>query len=234
MKRKKIKPLTLYFVIATSFCMIAVLSNLLSAKLIALPLIPLTIPAGLIVYPIVFLLSDLVTELFGAKRAKLMVYVSLAMNLLSLGLIQLTLMMPSTNLEQSLLFKAVLGLSCLRVFSSLIAYITSQLVNIQLYAAIKRWTNSRFLWLRNNGATCISQMVDTVVIDLIFLWWGLKMPFTVVAPIMLFSYLYKVFFSVACTPLFYLLVFTFQGKKLQFEKVFRFTKQPSIKGPSDE
>jgi uncharacterized integral membrane protein (TIGR00697 family) len=210
----------LYQAICASFCVIVVVSNILSAKMVALPLLALSIPAGLIIYPLTFLLSDLVTEIFGARRAKLMVYIALAMSLLSFGMIHVGLLLPTNSLDEQGAFQTVLGLSGLRIFSSLISYVTSQLVDIQLYAAIKRWTGPKFLWLRNNGSTCVSQIVDTVMIDLIFLWWGLEMTMAEVVPIMLFSYAYKAFFSVACTPVFYLCVFLIQGKWQSVKQLF--------------
>ena len=122
----------------------------------------------------------------------------------------------------------MLGLSGLRIFSSLISYATSQLVDIQLYAAIKRWTGPKFLWLRNNGSVCVSQIVDTVMIDVIFLWWGLGMPMVEVFPIMLFSYAYKAFFSIACTPLFYLSVFIIQRGSSQSVNLNPFKNSPYL------
>ena len=133
----------LYQTICASFCVIVVVSNILSAKMVKLPFIALNIPAGLITYPLTFLLSDLVTEIFGARRAKLMVYIALAMSLLSFGMIQVSLILPTNGLEDQKAFQTVLGLSSLRIFSSLISYVTSQIVDIQLYAAIKRWTGSK-------------------------------------------------------------------------------------------
>lgn len=158
----------LYQSLVASFAVIVVMSNILSAKMVSLPWIGLVVPAGLITYPITFLLSDLVTEVFGAKRAKLMVYIAFAMSLLSFGLIQIGLALPNA-MEGQKEFQAVLGLSGLRIFSSLVSYAAAQLVDIQLYAAIKRWTGPKWLWLRNNGSTCAAQLVDTVMIDLIFL-----------------------------------------------------------------
>lgn len=198
----------LYQVICTCFCSIALLSNILSAKMVLLPLINLAIPAGLICYPLTFLLSDLVTEIFGAQRAKLMVYIALGVSLFSFCLIELALSLPSIRIDS---FQATLELSGLRIFSSLTSYIASQIAGIRLYAAIKRRTGEKWLWLRNNGSMFASQIIDTVMIDLLFLWWGLGMTLTQVAPIMLFSYAYKAFFSAACTPLFYLLVFLIRG-----------------------
>lgn len=219
---KLLAPQTIYQVICSSFSVIVVVSNILSAKMIMLPLFHLSVPAGLIIYPITFLLSDLVTEIFGAKKAKVMVYIALAMSFLSFAIIQIGLVLPGTDLEEHKAFQVILGLTGLRIFSSLISYLTSQIVDIQLYAAIKQWTGPKFLWLRNNGSTCISQIVDTVMIDLIFLWWGLGMTMREVAPIMAFSYLYKACFSIACTPLFYVLVFIVRGKWQINTKIFRF------------
>jgi hypothetical protein len=198
------RPRAFYSLLIASFSVIVVLSNILSAKMVVLPGMRLSVPAGLLVYPLTFLISDLVTEIFGVRRAKFMVYTALGMSLLSFGLIQLCLALPAQSDEKA--FQAVLGLSGLRIFSSLVSYVVAQIADIQIYAAIKRWTGSKWLWLRNNGSTCISQLIDTVLIDLIYLWWGCGMSLAAVFPIMLFSIAYKAFFSVAGTPLFYFLV----------------------------
>ncbi|MBS0625498.1 MAG: queuosine precursor transporter [Verrucomicrobia bacterium] len=198
-----------YQAILASFCVIVVVSNILSAKLI--PFFGFPIPAGLVTYPLTFLLSDLVTEIYGAKKAKMMVYLALGMSLLSFGMIQIGLALPGNNPESDRAFQTVLGLSGLRIFSSLASYLISQVVDIQLYAAIKRWTQDKHLWLRNNASTCVSQIVDTVSIDLLFLWWGLGIPMAEVVPVMVFSFAYKALFSVASTPIFYFLVYIFKA-----------------------
>lgn len=202
----------LYQTISASFCVIVIMSNILSAKMVQFPWIDFSVPAGLITYPLTFLISDLVTEIFGAKRARMMIYMALGMNLLSLAIIQLGLSLPTKVSEEQTAFHEALDLGGIRIFSSLVSYALSQIVDVQLYAAIKRWTDSKWLWLRNNGSKCVSQLVDTITIDLLSLWWGFGMPLSEVLPIMLFSYLYKSLFSLACTPLFYLLVFLIRDK----------------------
>lgn len=197
----------MYHAMSAAFCVIMVLSNIISAKMVMLPYFDLSIPAGLLIYPLTFLLSNLATEFFGATKAKWMVYIALGMNLLSFGIIEFALLLPIDMRDSQDAFRAVLGLSGLRICSSLTAYAIAQIADIQLYALIKRWTGSRFLWLRNNGSTCVAQMIDTVVIDIIFLWWGLNMEIQHVLPIMIFSYAYKALFSVATTPLFCFCVF---------------------------
>ena len=76
----------LYQAISAAFCVIVVLSNIIFAKMVALPYLNFSIPAGLVIYPLTFLLSDLVTEIFGVKKTKLMVYIALMDALLSVGL----------------------------------------------------------------------------------------------------------------------------------------------------
>jgi uncharacterized integral membrane protein (TIGR00697 family) len=204
---------TLYQSISTAFCVIVIISNIISAKMIPLPYFEdFCIPAGAITYPFTFLLSDLVTEFFGANKAKRMVYITLGMNILAFGILQVALSIPAHSSEQNSAFQAVLGLSGLRIFSSLTAYSIAQLVDIQIYAMIKRWTGLRFLWVRANGSTWVSQLVDTVLIDLIFLYWGMGMELAQVMTIMLFSFAYKACISMAGTPLFYLCVFVIRGK----------------------
>lgn len=199
---------TLYQIISAAFCVIAVISNVISAKMVQVPFMDdFSIPAGLIMYPLTFLLSDFVTEIFDSRKAKLMVYVALGMNLLGFAIIQATLLMPATSEAEQMAFKAIMGLSGLRIFSSLISYLVSQIADIQIYAYIKSWTGPKYLWFRNNVSTCISQIIDTIMIDIIYLYWGLGMEMKHVWPIMLFSFAYKIFFSIANTPLFYLLVY---------------------------
>lgn len=189
------------------FSAIVVASNLLSANMVNLPYLALSIPAGLLTYPLTFLLSDFVTEIFGAAKAKLMVYMALFMSLLTFGVIQFALLMPKNWIEDHETVHVFLTLSGLRIFASIVSYVSAQLIDIQIYAAIKQLTGPQFLWLRNNASTCISQIFDTLINDMIFLWWGLGMTIAEVAPIMIFSYAYKAFFSVASTPLLYFLVY---------------------------
>ena len=124
----------IYYLISSTFCVIVVLSHIISAKMIVLPSLDFSIPAGLIIYPLTFLLSNLITEFFGAKKAKLMVFTAMAMSLLSFVIIELALWLPANSQNIQDEFENVFGLSRLRIFSSLTAYFLAQIVDIQLYA----------------------------------------------------------------------------------------------------
>ena len=194
-----------YPIISAAFCVIVVISNILSAKLVDFGYV--VIPAGLITYPLSFILSDLVNEIFGPQKTKVMVYTAFGMTILSFGLIRLILALPTQSSEDQQAFQTVMGLSGLRIFSSLTAYFVAHMLDVQLYAMLKRWTGLRFLWLRNNGSTWVSQLVDTVIIDMIFLYWGLRMGMSEILPIMGISFAYKALFSAINTPVLYVLVY---------------------------
>lgn len=202
----------MYIVITAAFSVIAVVTNLLSSKLVVLPFLGnFTIPFGILTYPLTFLLSDLVAEIFGSQKARAMVYTGMACSLLSLGIVQVALSLPSADGEMQRAWHMVFGISKFVILGSLTAYIVGQILDIQLYAMIRGWTGERFLWLRCNGSTLLSQMVDTLIVNTIHLYWGLGLDYPTVVQIMLFSYCYKAFISVANTPLFYLLVHLARG-----------------------
>ena len=204
---KKPSTWVVYQYLACTFCMILVLSNILSAKLVKLPYLEnIIIPVGLITYPFTFFISDLVTEIFGAQKAKMMVYMAFCMNLIALLMIQFSLSLPNISADDDKIFKSVLGLSGMRILASLAAYLAAQLVDIQLYAWIKKLTGQKHLWLRNNGSTCASQLLDTIIVDMIYLFGLLGMGMSDVVSIILVSYAYKAIFSFVVTPLFYLAV----------------------------
>jgi uncharacterized integral membrane protein (TIGR00697 family) len=203
-EKRNTSPLTLYQLMSASFCIIVLMANITSLKMVALPYLKdLSIPAGALFYPVSFLISDLVNECYGPEKAKLMVFITLAMNLLSLCLIQFTLFLPGESSEMQENLRLVLGSSGWRIFASLVAYVVGQILTIKLYTLIKGWTGSRFLWLSCNGSAFLSQILDTIIVDMIALYWGLGMALKPVIFIICFSYVYKVLFSLASTPLFY-------------------------------
>lgn len=198
----------LYLTLATLFCIIVIISNAISAKLWIPPFCSwLTLSAGLITYPITFLICDLVTEIFGAARARFMVYMGFGMAFIAYLLIECALRLPPSNSTNQDHFAAVFGLNGIIVLSSLIAYGVSQITDIQLYAFFKKLTGEKHLWFRNNGSTFVSQLIDTIIVSIGFFYFGFGMPFLDVIPLIFAAYLYKIACSIGNTPLFYLGVF---------------------------
>lgn len=212
MKNNEFKEIIFHGLVAF-FAVIVVVSNILSAKMATIPLVGIVIPAGLITYPFTFLISDLVTEIFGTKKARCMIYLTLLTSFLSFLMIGIALLLPSEQSLENHAFQMTLGLSGLRIFSSMFAFIVAQIIDVQLYALIRKLTGGKKLWLRSNGSTIFSQLIDTILIDMIFLYWGLGMNLNLVIAAMFVSLIYKSACSIAITPLFYIFVLALQEQK---------------------
>lgn len=195
---------SLYLSLSSLFTLLVVLANLLSVKMVVLPFFSdYTIPFGVFLYPLTFLISDFITEIYGEKAARKIVYLSLMMNGVAICLIQLAIWTPSNNDNA---FSSIFGLSNLRILTSLTSYLIALLIDIKLYAWIKAKTNGNSLWLRANGSTLFSQMIDTVLVDLIFLFAILGMELSTTFVIIAFSFAYKAIISLLLTPVYYLAV----------------------------
>ncbi len=198
----------LYTGLASLFSVIAVLSNLITVKLFQAPFHQhLAIPAGILTYPLTFLIGDLVTEIFGEKKARFMVYLGFFANMAAYGIIFCAILLPPHPLTNQQAFEWAFGLSGIAVIGSIFAYLVGQILDIQIFSALKKITQGRHLWLRNNGSTLISQLVDTVLVNGIYCTFALGLKPDAVLKIIFISYLYKGAVTIANTPLFYLAVF---------------------------
>lgn len=132
---------------------------------------PLAIAVGVLPYPLTFLCTDFISELYGRKRANFVVFVGLLLN------IWVVLILwaggawhgfpEGTPLGEDSVFYDVRALAFKAVTASMIAYLAAQFIDVQVFHFWKRLTNGRHLWLRNNGSTLISQLVDSAAVILI-------------------------------------------------------------------
>lgn len=177
----------------------------------------MSVPAGVIAYPFTFLATDLISELFGRKKAQLVVWIGFAMNFFMLFLMSVNHWLPnSAGVSGGLsLFEGVYEFMVGNVIASMIAYLIAQSVDVRLYHFWKKKTKGKHLWLRNNGSTMFSQLVDSTAIILILYFannLGENIN-TIGAVIILIinSYLFKFFFALFDTPLMYLGVKLFES-----------------------
>lgn len=198
----------LYLILCTSFCVLVIVSNLITVKLFQAPFFDnFALPTGLITYPLTFLISDLVTELYGTVKARFMVYLGLGMGILTHLLVVFAIFLPPYSSENQEAFLAVFGLNGFVIGGSLLAYLVAQILDIKVFAAIKEITHEKHLWLRNNISTLCSQIVDTFIVTTSLLYFGMHLDFAVVMKTILFAYAYKAVASISTTPLFYLGVY---------------------------
>jgi len=214
-----------YLWYAAAFAVVLVLTNIIGTKLFLLDVAPLnallndgdpiTLTAGIITYPITFWLTDVVSEIWGRRRADAMVILGFGMSLLMLVVVQVAkALTPSdlytlpergfeTGAAMDNAFGAVFAYPHILLFASMTAYLVAQLFDVRLYHFWWRVTKGRYLWVRNNGSTMISQLVDTIIVNGIFLRWGLGMDWPAVGQVILAVYVCKMVMAWIDTPLIY-------------------------------
>jgi len=211
--------------LSTCFCVVLVLTNIVGVKLFHLfpegrpgwipGEGPLTLTSGIITYPLTFVLTDVVAEIWGRRRANFMVVLGFAMSLMMLAIIKLAGVLPPSDFwsnpelgmqapEMQRAFQASFSAPAVLLFASMSAYLVAQLLDVRLYHFWWRITGGKHLWLRNNGSTMISQLVDTIIVNSIFLHFAFGMPWGAILEVILAVYLCKVMLAILDTPLIYL------------------------------
>lgn len=194
---------------------------------------PMQLAVGVLAYPLTFLCTDLISELYGRARANFMVTVGLVLNGFILGVMWLGNALPAVdpsvqppwqvlNLAMPVglpngetltgsaeLFSLIYATTTGAVFASMVAYVVAQYIDVFLFHWIKQKTGGKHLWLRNNGSTIISQAADSVAV--ISITFGAViiaggMTWQAVLILMLSNYMFKLFSALADTPIIYILV----------------------------
>lgn len=220
-KKPYTKDEVLFLVLASAFSVLLVLTNIVGVKLFLTPWREDTLTTGIITYPLTFWLTDVVSEIWGKRRANFMVLVGFGMSLLMLIVVQTALHVTGSDAwvaegnafgytsvgEYQNAYDSVFSVNGILLLGSMLAYMTAQLWDVKVYHMIKRWTKGRYLWVRNNGSTMTSQLIDTAIVNSILFYWGLGMEFLPGVKIMVTIYVYKMILAAIDTPLIYLGVY---------------------------
>ena len=209
----------IYLLLAGLFITSLVVSNLifqkffywypLDVKVLGNSLFELSV--GILPYPITFLITDLISEIYGKKRANQVVVTGIFASFFSMGILLIANEVPAIKNSpiDDETFNQVFALSPIAALASMIAYLLAQFVDIRIYHFWKNLTQGKMLWLRNNFSTFSSQLIDTLlVVGLLSifgvlewkLFWGLVIS----------GFLFKIIVAALDTPLLYLFVGIFR------------------------
>lgn len=213
--------------------------------------IPFIFAIGVLPYPITFLCTDLISELYGHKRANLVVWVGLFLNLWVFfimwvggvmdqpvdlnehGLIPVSAEeVGRVEVPQQYAFYYIRSLTRVSVFASMIAYLLAQFTDVKVFHFFKDLTKGKHLWLRNNASTMVSQMVDSLaVIFITYAWASYALPLDYNQPIfgqlltlVFSSYVFKLVVALLDTIPFYLLT-KWLSKYLEINPNANYTEQ---------
>jgi uncharacterized integral membrane protein (TIGR00697 family) len=141
--------------------------------------VPMPLAVGVLPYPVTFLCTDFISELWGRRRANLVVFVGFGLNLWVVLILWIGGALPGfeeAGAEGTGVFYDIRALTFGAVVASMIAYLVAQLVDVQLFHFWKGLTKGKHLWLRNNGSTLVSQLVDTIAVILITHFYAGALP----------------------------------------------------------
>jgi uncharacterized integral membrane protein (TIGR00697 family) len=180
--------------------------------------IPVPLAVGVLPYPLTFLCTDLISEIYGRKRANTLVWTGLLVNIWLALILWLGGLLPGVNevaidaAGRQPLFFEIRTLTLGSILASMVAYLAAQLCDVHLFHFWRNLTRGRHLWLRNNASTFVSQFVDTFAVITITHFYAGALPIDSALPVwpqlwvfILTGYIFKGMAAAADTVPFYVL-----------------------------
>lgn len=201
------------FMLLTSiFIASLILTNLIGGKFLVIWGLPLS--CSIVTYPITFLITDIISEIYGLKYARMLVWIGFLVSGFVTFLAWIAHIVPIATYSpiDSASFDQIFGLMPGFVFGSMVAYLTAQFVDVQIFEALRNLSGKKHLWLRNNASTMTSQLVDTIAVTTISLvLWPIVNPnshiehisFHTWMKIVVGQYGFKAFLALCDTPFIY-------------------------------
>jgi len=176
----------------------------------------LDMTAGVLLWPFVFILTDIINEYFGPKGVRKLSYITVIMLIYSFIMVRITMglegadfwLFSSKNLGISNMknaFNSVFGQGLMIILGSLVAFLIGQIVDAFVFAQIKKKSQDRFIWLRATGSTVISQFIDSYIVLVVAFYLGGNYSLKWVLQVGTINYAYKLLMAVLLLPLLYLI-----------------------------
>jgi len=187
--------------------------------------------AGVMLWPVVFVMTDIINEYYGTKGVKRLSYFAVFLVVYAFIMIYLSMWVsPNTwwDIESGLLqtpkltsmdtaYNAVFGQGLWIIIGSMVAFLVGQLTDVFVFHKIKKWTGEKKIWLRATGSTLVSQFIDSYIVLIIAFYIGSDWDLVRVIAIGTVNYIYKFGMAIILTPIIYLahyIIDRFLGKIL--------------------
>ena len=209
-----IKANNLYIILTSLFIASLITCNLIANKFVSINLGFKTfiVSAGILPYPLTFLVTDLISELYGQRKANLVVFCGFIASLFVLLFLWLGGQFSSIpdSLVSDEIYNSVFQNAWRLIAASMIAYLFAQFIDVRIFHFWKKLTDGKHLWLRNNGSTIASQLVDTtLVICILFIGvWNTDQ----IQSAIIDGWIFKMLMALLDTPIIYGIIFLLRGK----------------------
>ncbi|MCE3006860.1 MAG: queuosine precursor transporter [Bacteroidetes bacterium] len=185
----------------------------LEFSLLGQPLQGINLTAGVLMWPVVFVMTDIINEYFGRRGVRMLSFLAAGLVVYAFIMVYGAMWLapagfwatdPSTGLDRELAFDQVFGQGLWIITGSLAAFLVGQLTDVTAFHWLRRYTGARLIWLRATGSTLVSQLVDSFVVLFIAFYFSGRMSLPQVLAIALVNYAYKGLLALLLTPLLYL------------------------------
>jgi uncharacterized integral membrane protein (TIGR00697 family) len=189
-----------YDLIMVSFVAVLLISNVASSKIVELG--PFTFDGGTLLFPISYIFGDILTEVYGYRRSRRVIWAGFGSAALMAGVLALVgALPPAEGWPYQEAYEAILGITPRIVLGSLIAYFAGEFSNSYTLARMKVLTQGRWLWTRTIGSTLVGEGVDTVLF--VTIAFAGTLPWSLFWSIVISNYVFKVGLEVVMTPVTY-------------------------------
>jgi uncharacterized integral membrane protein (TIGR00697 family) len=201
---KKRKDLV-FIILAGFFVTNAIVAELIGGKLVQFFGL-FTQSLGIILWPVVFILTDLINEHYGKAGVRKLTYITVGLIIYTFILISIGLKVPAVGFSpvNDETFRTVFGQSQWIIVGSVIAFLISQLVDVYIFWVFRDKTGNRMIWLRSTGSTVVSQLVDTFVVQFIAFVVPGKWAFNEFLVNAAWGYSFKLLVAICLIPFIYL------------------------------
>jgi len=204
----------LYIILVGIFIASLVTCNLIANKFVTINLgfKVFIVSAGILPYPLTFLVTDLISELYGQKKANLVVFSGFVASIFVLSFLWLGAQFNSipSSIIDDFTYNAVFQNAWRLITASMAAYLFAQFIDVRVFHFWKKLTNGKHLWLRNNGSTIASQLIDTtLVISILFVGvWDANQILSAIID----GWIFKMLMALLDTPIIYAIIYFLKRK----------------------
>lgn len=184
--------------------------------------------AGVLLWPVVFIFTDIINEYFGRRGVKLLSFISagligyaFVMVYFSMGLVPADFWImrdtPTGQVNMDSAFNVIFGQGLWIIIGSLCAFLIGQLIDVIVFQWVRKYTGNKWIWARATGSTLVSQFIDSFVVLFIAFYFGADWSISLVLAIGVVNYIYKLSIAIFLTPILYLLhtiIDSYLGKDL--------------------
>ena len=202
-----------FLVVAALFITCLITANIIAVKLITLGIdairvggfqFPAPLPAAIVIFPLSYIFGDILTEVWGYRQARKIIWLGFFCNLVAVFAFWLAGLIPALDSDVQSAYERILGYTPRLLVASFSAYLVGEFANSFVLAKIKIKTKGRFLWTRTIGSTIVGEGLDALVF--IIIAFGGTMSWALIGGIILTHWLVKTGYEVVATPFTYIVV----------------------------